>query len=1043
MAVQIPFPLPATGYALNSKVRVNLDFLVDKFNEFNSGTATWDSVAIGTANSLTGNLTFYNASNAFYLTFRPGATAANTTFTLPTGVPSVNNAFLQSSTAGVMSWSGISWNLDGSDNGLVYVPAGGTSVDTLANGLGTTGILIGASSGTPKYVQLLGTSNQVTVTINANDVTLSLPQNVDTAATFQVDSVRTGAGALATCAVRLNAANTGFYMSASTTMVVAIAGTAYASLDATGWFVTGQVRGQTVRSTSNFQVSTGASGIVTIQALSSGGTYTLTLPTDDGAADEVLKTDGSGNLSWVSGGSLSGTVATGSVRRLALYPATGTTVDDTFTDSGFTVDVILAAHTLSANRTYTIPQAGASASFVMTQGDSTIAGRTTFTNSVVDIGTAGTASRIDIYPSNATSGVLSFAATNNSAGISVNVTNATHAVTRTYTIIDAGANANFVMTQGAQTLVGTMTFSAQIEASDNIRLAAGKIVRLQGSTSVSVDIKAAATTTSYTLTLPANDGDADQVLKTDGSGATSWTSAGSLSGTVASGTAGRLALYPSTGTTVDDIYVQNANNIDVIVATHATLAASRTYTLPDSGASASFIMSEGAQTKNGALTLGSNLLVNGLSGTLAIDSNFATSNAIDWRIQNTQTGAAGAHARLRLSTQSGSGGDPYIWFEVGATPTSWALGGDNSDSDAFVLTASSGLGAPNVLRFPTTGEAQFIDGTASLPAMTFISDVDTGMYRPGANQIGMTLGGTLAWTYSSGAMVANTGNLLFGVAGTVSAPFYSFDADRNTGIYNPAADELAVTCGASQSLVFKSASVHAQNGSQAAPSYSFINSTSTGLYYAASSNTIGITSTDDTQILVRDGNIRWDITGSEYADMDTTGNGLYPVPNSTSGSTGRTLGYTSFKWRELWAWNSTIQTSSGRHKAKVRELKFNGKTGSLSATELTSMGFDESIRTVHYKDAKGKDLERVEQSGITKGVKVPRGIVYRWKGDEGTAFDQDIYGFLGDDLPVEAHAIRNDGTRDPDSYYTSAVIGILCSAVTDLQERLEAVEKKK
>ena len=31
-----------------------------------------------------------------------------------------------------------------------------------------------------------------------------------------------------------------------------------------------------------------------------GGSYTLTLPPDDGGADEVLKTDGSGNLSWVA-----------------------------------------------------------------------------------------------------------------------------------------------------------------------------------------------------------------------------------------------------------------------------------------------------------------------------------------------------------------------------------------------------------------------------------------------------------------------------------------------------------------------------------------------------------------------------------------------------------------------------------------------------------------------------------------------------------------------------------------------------------------------
>lgn len=47
MAIAIPFPLPASGFALNSKVRVNLDFIVSKFNEFNTGSASWDQVVIG------------------------------------------------------------------------------------------------------------------------------------------------------------------------------------------------------------------------------------------------------------------------------------------------------------------------------------------------------------------------------------------------------------------------------------------------------------------------------------------------------------------------------------------------------------------------------------------------------------------------------------------------------------------------------------------------------------------------------------------------------------------------------------------------------------------------------------------------------------------------------------------------------------------------------------------------------------------------------------------------------------------------------------
>lgn len=77
---------------------------------------------------------------------------------------------------------------------------------------------------------------------------------------------------------------------------------------------------------------------------------------------------------------------------------------------------------------------------------------------------------------------------------------------------------------------------------------------------------------------------------------------GAAVGNINSGVAGRLALYPTTGTGIDDIYVQNGNNIDVTIASHATLAAPRVYTIPDAGASANFIMSAGAMTFNPSAT---------------------------------------------------------------------------------------------------------------------------------------------------------------------------------------------------------------------------------------------------------------------------------------------------------------------------------------------------------------------------------------------------------------------------------------------------------
>lgn len=73
----------------------------------------------------------------------------------------------------------------------------------------------------------------------------------------------------------------------------------------------------------------------------------------------------------------------------------------------------------------------------------------------------------------------------------------------------------------------------------------------------------------------------------------------------ASGTAGTLDVFPSTAAK-GKIAVSAADSAGdtTTTITNASQAGARTYTIPDAGASASFVMTEGAQTKNGKLTLG-------------------------------------------------------------------------------------------------------------------------------------------------------------------------------------------------------------------------------------------------------------------------------------------------------------------------------------------------------------------------------------------------------------------------------------------------------
>jgi len=113
---------------------------------------------------------------------------------------------------------------------------------------------------------------------------------------------------------------------------------------------------------------------------------------------------GAGNTAWeqLSTTAANGTVLSGVIRRLSLYPATGNTVDDILVENGqnVTVDIVaMATRTQPIN--YQIPNPGdavTSADFVLTQGAQTISGIKTFQNDVIingNLDVNGTVTTID------------------------------------------------------------------------------------------------------------------------------------------------------------------------------------------------------------------------------------------------------------------------------------------------------------------------------------------------------------------------------------------------------------------------------------------------------------------------------------------------------------------------------------------------------------------------------------------------------------------------------------------------------------------------
>lgn len=120
----------------------------------------------------------------------------------------------------------------------------------------------------------------------------------------------------------------------------------------------------------------------------------------------------------------------------------------------------------SGARTYTIPDAGASASFVMTgsaaqtiSGNLTVSG--TLTNAAytqtatnIDAGASGTAGSIDIFPTTASKGKLAFTATDNTGDTTTSLTNAAYAQATDITLTDPVSATAKIHPEATQVLSG-------------------------------------------------------------------------------------------------------------------------------------------------------------------------------------------------------------------------------------------------------------------------------------------------------------------------------------------------------------------------------------------------------------------------------------------------------------------------------------------------------------------------------------------------------------------------------------------------------------
>lgn len=95
--------------------------------------------------------------------------------------------------------------------------------------------------------------------------------------------------------------------------------------------------------------------------------------------------------------------------------------------------------------------------------DQTYSGNMVYTGpvqiNILNAGSNGNKGTITIYPASVSKGALEIVATENVGDVKVTITQAAHSAARTYTLPDAGKNANIVLSEGQQLINGLKVFT--------------------------------------------------------------------------------------------------------------------------------------------------------------------------------------------------------------------------------------------------------------------------------------------------------------------------------------------------------------------------------------------------------------------------------------------------------------------------------------------------------------------------------------------------------------------------------------------------------
>ena len=131
------------------------------------------------------------------------------------------------------------------------------------------------------------------------------------------------------------------------------------------------------------------------------------------------------------------------------------------------------------------------------------------------------------------------------------------------------------------------------------------------------------------------------------------------------------------------------------------------------------------------------------------NTNIAGNSDASIVISNTST-TAGNTSGLHFARADTDDTPNYAGASIVAQFPDTQVTGQYPRGELAFLTSTSPNAAPSEkMRITTDGNARFIDGSVSQPSMSFLGDINTGIYRPTADHIGIVTGGTQRVTINS------------------------------------------------------------------------------------------------------------------------------------------------------------------------------------------------------------------------------------------------------------------------------------------------------